>query len=300
MKYDSHHPFQSYLWNSLKKLQGWNVNEIDNNFYLSRKIKYFGVIYLCNFLDSSVIEKLIIEKVTNKTNFIFIYQPINSKLEEKKSILISETNFNLNYNQTYILKLQDTTNFLAKYHPKLRNQIKKCIKDSKFTWEINNANCIDDFIFLYYIRMKEEMQSSWDVDILKKLFDNLGNGVDLYSLRSNDSGIYTNYLMCISTNTVSMYLFGLTRKDLSPQGGAGVLFNLAFQHQKDLGRNAFDFGGVQYPPPNTRLDDINRFKKRFGGTYVEYPKTQLIIKKGSLSGFLIMIALKIVLFIRYY
>lgn len=293
--YKAVNPLQLYNWGKVKLTQNWT--------YLNISIWDKSLISNANVL---------LKKVPKTTDYIaFVpFGPNYSKelnFMRKKEVIIelakylkenhnvkllklheydgemadygigANKSFKMLYDETYIIDLTLSEDQLfMNLHKKLRNEIKKGIKNGTKVIKSNTSDGLDMFYELHKKTFDRSKYKALD----KSFFDSVyceyiksGRGDILLAFSENE--LISGAIIIESSNT-SLYMWGASTGDreYNKYEGQKVLLWNAILKSKQNGKLYFDLGGVtSNAEKGSKREGIYTFKKKFGGEYRKFSGT---------------------------
>lgn len=316
LKIGAINPLQLSNWGRVKKVQNWEAinlefwesNLIGTAMILLKKIPktsdYLAFVPFgpCFSIDIDFMKKReAIESLAQylkeecSVKLLKIHEYEDNSIEWEK---ITKKSFKMLYSETYIIDLElDEESLLMNLHKKLRNEIKKGVKNGTKIVKMNNKEGLD----LFYDLHKETFDRSDYEALGKDFFESvyteyvqLGNG-NLF-LAFADEVVISGAIIIESSNT-ALYMWGASTgdKQYNMFEGQKVLLWESILEAKRNGKKYFDLGGVtSNAEKGTKREGIYIFKKKFGGEHKVFSGTYNFYL-GKIKGRIYDVLLKVYL-----
>lgn len=209
------------------------------------------------FLDKC----LIYLKEKKKVHFITLNPAYtNFKIYPTNSIRIPFANYICN------LSLSEDE-LIANMHSKHRNVVKKAIKDGVVVKSGNNEFLLKDYIKIDNMTWKRSNKKSMGIKFYKKRIECIPNNCKIYIAYLNDepqAGAFIYF-----DKNYGYYMFGASIDH--PHTGSGNLLQWEIiKSLKRKGLKSYSFVGCRInEDKNSKYHEIQRFKQRFGGEFIE-------------------------------
>jgi lipid II:glycine glycyltransferase (peptidoglycan interpeptide bridge formation enzyme) len=176
----------------------------------------------------------------------------------------------------------------ANLHAKHRNVIKKAQKE-KLEITKNTLDVVDNCFDLFRDTMQRSKMDYPSREYLRKLFDKMPENI--YCAQISQDGVVQGAIYLYYTLERSYYMYGGSL--IRPSTGAmNYLHWDAMMTLKSIGVQSYDFVGARInPPQGSKLEGIQRFKERFGGTLYEGYMWKYIFNKPKYHLYVLLLKL---------